>query len=305
MPPKLLKVPKITSVKSGERNKRIASPYLLFCKDKRPEVRIANPDATFGQIGKLLGSLWADTDQETKDRYKKMAEELKITRINALEAFVDAARIGEIEVMMNCLQETKIHVDGKNEQGWTALTLAAKDGCIDAINFLLTQNCNVDSLSKDGSSSLMLAAGEGHNGICELLLSRDCSIDTQNNVGSTALILAAKNGHKEIIDLLLARGCNLNIQDKEGNSALISAAGHHEICTSLIYCGADVNIQNGKLYTAFIRSCAMGCIPVAISLIEAGCDVSLRDKNGQTGMDWLREYYPDKLEEVQVRLTYL
>ena len=39
---------------------------------------------------------------------------------------------------------------------------------------------------------------------------------------------------------------------------------------------------------------------IVISLIKAGCDYSLRNKNGKSAMDYLRERHPDKVEEVQV-----
>ena len=73
MAPKAAKAAK----KTGEKGKRVASPYILFCTDKRPEVKKANPSATFGELGKLLGGLWAEADAKTKDAYKKKSEDLK------------------------------------------------------------------------------------------------------------------------------------------------------------------------------------------------------------------------------------
>jgi len=73
MAPKVAKAAKST----GEKSKRVASPYILFCSDKREEVKKANPAATFGELGKLLGGLWKNTDQKTKDAYKTKSENLK------------------------------------------------------------------------------------------------------------------------------------------------------------------------------------------------------------------------------------
>ena len=44
--------------------KRAASAYILFSTEKRPEVKAANPTASFGEMGKLLGQLWAELDDE-------------------------------------------------------------------------------------------------------------------------------------------------------------------------------------------------------------------------------------------------
>ncbi len=40
----------------------------------RAQIKKANPDATFGETGKLLGEAWAGADAKTKAKYSKMAE---------------------------------------------------------------------------------------------------------------------------------------------------------------------------------------------------------------------------------------
>ena len=39
--------------------KRAPSAYMLFCKKNRAAIVKANPKATFGEVGKLLGAAWA------------------------------------------------------------------------------------------------------------------------------------------------------------------------------------------------------------------------------------------------------
>lgn len=46
--------------------KRASSPYIIFCTEKRPEVKAANPDASFGELGKILGQLWGALDEKGK-----------------------------------------------------------------------------------------------------------------------------------------------------------------------------------------------------------------------------------------------
>lgn len=46
--------------------KRAPSPYILFCTEKRPEIKISHPDATFGETGKILGQMWAALDEKSK-----------------------------------------------------------------------------------------------------------------------------------------------------------------------------------------------------------------------------------------------
>ena len=43
----------------GEKTKRSPSAYIIFASEMRPTVKAENPDATFGELGKLLGAKWA------------------------------------------------------------------------------------------------------------------------------------------------------------------------------------------------------------------------------------------------------
>jgi ankyrin repeat protein len=83
------------------------------------------------------------------------------------------------------------------------------------------------------------------------------------------LIWAAAYGHEGVCNLLITRGCKADMQDDDGRTALMLAA------------------DNGR-------------IPTVIYLIEAGCDHSLRNKEGKSALDFVKEKHSDKVKEVQV-----
>ena len=56
--------------KTAVTTKRAASAYQNFCKQKREEVKEANPNISFGEMGKTLGKLWAALSQAEKDTYR-------------------------------------------------------------------------------------------------------------------------------------------------------------------------------------------------------------------------------------------
>jgi hypothetical protein len=71
MPPKAPKATKTAKPAKPVKNKTKRGPsapsaYILFCKEKRPEVQTANPTASFGEMGKLLGELWAKMSDAEK-----------------------------------------------------------------------------------------------------------------------------------------------------------------------------------------------------------------------------------------------
>lgn len=50
----------------GKKGKRVPTPYILFCSEKRAEVKESNPSASFGEIGKILGKMWSALDEKGK-----------------------------------------------------------------------------------------------------------------------------------------------------------------------------------------------------------------------------------------------
>ncbi len=66
MPAKALSTKKSVSKPKADRPKRASSPYIIFCTEKRPEVKDQNPNASFGELGKILGQLWGAMDEKAK-----------------------------------------------------------------------------------------------------------------------------------------------------------------------------------------------------------------------------------------------
>ncbi len=62
------KVEKTTAKAKAEKpkSKRTPSPYIIFCQEKRPELKAAHPNATFGEMGKMLGQMWGQMDEKAK-----------------------------------------------------------------------------------------------------------------------------------------------------------------------------------------------------------------------------------------------
>jgi len=53
--------------------KRALSAYMFFSQDWRERIKTENPDAGFGEVGKLLGAKWKELDEEEKKPYVDQA----------------------------------------------------------------------------------------------------------------------------------------------------------------------------------------------------------------------------------------
>jgi structure-specific recognition protein 1 len=67
--------------------KRPMSSYMYFSQDKRNEVKSNNPDATFTELGKIIGNLWKKISPEEKEKYEKKAREDKERYKREMEEF--------------------------------------------------------------------------------------------------------------------------------------------------------------------------------------------------------------------------
>ncbi|KAI0744791.1 high mobility group box domain-containing protein, partial [Earliella scabrosa] len=59
--------------KDPKAPKRALSAYMFFSQDWRERIKAENPDAGFGEIGKLLGAKWKELDEEEKKPYLDQA----------------------------------------------------------------------------------------------------------------------------------------------------------------------------------------------------------------------------------------
>ena len=63
--------------KKNEGPKKARAAYAFFMQGEREKIAIANPDATFGEIAKLVGTKWKAYSDEDKQVYTAMADEDK------------------------------------------------------------------------------------------------------------------------------------------------------------------------------------------------------------------------------------
>ncbi|XP_067144986.1 TOX high mobility group box family member 4-A-like isoform X2 [Centruroides vittatus] len=63
------------------------SAYALFFRDRQAAIKGQNPNATFGEVSKIVASLWDSLDADHKNVYKKKTEAAKKEYLKALAAY--------------------------------------------------------------------------------------------------------------------------------------------------------------------------------------------------------------------------
>ncbi|SPO36695.1 probable NHP6B - nonhistone chromosomal protein [Pseudozyma flocculosa] len=72
--------------------KRPLSAYMFFSQDHREKVKTENPDAGFGDVGRLLGAKWKEMSDSEKQPYLDMANRDKL-RADAEKAAYNARHV--------------------------------------------------------------------------------------------------------------------------------------------------------------------------------------------------------------------
>ena len=145
---------------------------------------------------------------------------------------------------------------------------------------------------------LMLASKAGQEDVVRDLLERGDDVNIETDGGWTALDKAVSGHHPTIVRLLVQHGANVSLSSS-GFTALHSAALLDDVpcAEALLDCGADINIQETNSgQTPLLEAMNEGDgdfrgPKVARLLIERGADVTIRDTDGRTVLDYALDYY--------------
>ena len=132
--------------------------------------------------------------------------------------------------MMHCYHTHLVHkalrfwgadIEAQNDDGLTALILAAQDGKFVVVKYLVEQGCHLETKSLIGWTALMSAIS--HTEVARFLVDRGAQLNVQDEDGWTALELASRGGNFGTVVLLCEAGADLTLK------------GNPTHCTSTIY----------------------------------------------------------------------
>ncbi len=125
----------------------------------------------------------------------------------------------------------------------------------------------------------------------EQFLKSGFSPDLEDENGVPLLCLAARNKHRAVVSLLSRNGADINaVSMDRGNTALMdaAAAGEADILADLIEAGADLDIRSKAGQTALILSIGQKDEESTRMLIEAGASVQGNDSLGMSAEKYAR-----------------
>ncbi|XP_064544278.1 uncharacterized protein dgo [Drosophila montana] len=109
-------------------------------------------------------------------------------------------------------------------------------------------NSTLNIINNEGLSALHLAAQNGHNQSSRELLMAGADPDVQNKYGDTALHTACRYGHAGVTRILLSALCDPNKTNLNGDTALhiTCAMGRRKLTRILLEADARLNVKNAQ-----------------------------------------------------------
>ncbi|KAL3537806.1 hypothetical protein ACH5RR_001172 [Cinchona calisaya] len=225
------------------------------------------------------------------DVFKKLAKQLDggkglsqtvadVKDANKRGALHFASREGKTEMCKYLVEELKLDVNTKDDDGETPVLHAARQGHTATAKYLI--DCGADPLipSQLGTVVLHHAAGIGDTELLKLLVSRGLDVDLQSDAG-TPLIWAAGHGQQDAVRILLEHHANPNVGTEDDITPLLSAvaAGSLSCLELLIQAGADVNVTAGGATPLHIAA-DNGSPEMIECLLKGGADPNAIDEEG-------------------------
>lgn len=158
------------------------------------------------------------------------------------------------------------------ERDEESLCLAAKQGRLDRVKYLIEYGVNVNARDDNGYTPLHAAAYGGYLDVIKYLIEKGADVNADNN-GYTPLHTAANTDHLDVVKYLIDRGADVNAKSDSGRTPLHNASislsgGSLDIVKYLIEKGANPNAIDGDGKTPLQRANEKGISDIVEYLAE-------------------------------------
>jgi len=158
------------------------------------------------------------------------------------------ARAGRWNEVLATLKADDPEVDPRDRDGATLLTLAARQGQLEAVRELLRRGADADRRGLSGHTPLCAAAVGGHDLVVQELLRNGADPERWSAQGQGPLHLAAREGHVRVMRSLMAGGAKPLALNHAGRHALFEAAltGHTAAMAALVEAGVPASAPDQR-----------------------------------------------------------
>nr|WP_250430613.1 ankyrin repeat domain-containing protein [Pontibacter ruber] len=168
---------------------------------------------------------------------------------------------------------------------------------IQEVTAALKNGADVNSTDAQKRSLLLLATHHNNLEMAQLLVKHGADVNQQDAIKDSPFLYAGASGYTELVKLYLENGARFNVYNRYNGSALIPACerGHLEVVKLLAHTkGFPIDHVNRLGWTALMEAVVLGngsktYVEVVQTLVDAGCNTSIPDKDGVTALQHARK----------------
>ncbi|KAM0984349.1 hypothetical protein ACFX15_011391 [Malus domestica] len=197
-----------------------------------------------------------------------------------------------VEVLLSCGADVEVPIKTTNSETDCPVHMASRLGLNKVLQQLVSAGCNVNSRTESGETALMSCARYKHQECLKILASEGADFGLVNSAGQSASVIAESArwtlGFRQAVADVIRSGEIVQSSNTSVFSPLmlVTQANDVEALKKLIE-GADVDLneQDEKGYSAAMIAAEGGYLETFKLLIDAGADINLQNKCGQTVME--------------------
>lgn len=211
------------------------------------------------------------------------------------------------QLILDMIKTSALDLQQVDVDGLSYLMYAIEYQCSDEIKDLLVQHCkNINQMDGDGKTALTYAVRKdiAFEVYQKMLSMKDIDVNLPDINKMTPLMYAfLDNVHKEKIKALIEnKTLNINITDGLNQSYLIYAIQYNAsfdlISLMLQKDNINVDLANNNGHTALFYAIFRKRFDLVPALLEAGARVDLKDKKGQSLMEYAEKLATPEIQEL-------
>lgn len=163
------------------------------------------------------------------------------------------ARANDIDALKKLVKHPEVNVDEQDEDGFSAVMIAAASGNVEAFRLLIHAGANTKLSNKHGETATSLyEKHQNRDAFEKVMLEHARAMGDLSYGESSSLHRAAHDGNLDLVRKLISESCDVNLLDVDGYTPLMLAAraGHGSMCELLISYGAKCDIETARNETA-------------------------------------------------------
>ncbi|XP_018413383.1 PREDICTED: ankyrin-3-like [Nanorana parkeri] len=201
---------------------------------------------------------------------KRPPSEAPKPKVVSSEGVFDAVSKGDLSMLESLLKNSD--VNAVNSSGETLLHVAASNGHVPVIRFLISKGAKVDAKDRKRRTPLHRAAENGHEEAVKVLLQAGANIYSQDTDCLTPMHLAVQNNHHNVVKLFLQEE-GKRYKNRTNFLHIAAVKDDSGLVQNLLKNGASVDAADEQKQSALFHAVTGGHEATVKVLLEAGASV--------------------------------